>query len=362
MGNRVVELKESIYKYVSSYGPVLPVPVAKQFKGTTIFISALLSELVSSKRIIMSRAKIGGSPLYYCKHQEDKLYEKLKTKIGSKQKEALDLLSEKKVVRDRDLLPFERVALREMVDFAKPIRLTINDTEELFWRWYTNPDEETKVAIEGILEKIYTPEKETEEEILPSKKVIEEAIQETPSPVIANSIQTTQVFATSIEDVPIQAKETSSIFEGVEEPKVLVKSKSIKKKSPKKKDQVFNNKEQKVLSEVVSSIPEDEFLSFVHDHLKSLGITILKSTLETKNREGNFTVRVPSKAGDLKYYVKARKRKRLNEGDLLLAFTEAQGLKLPLLLVSNANLTKKAQAYMDKNLPGMRYIQLEDIS
>ena len=121
----------------------------------------------------------------------------------------------------------------------------------------------------------------------------------------------------------------------------------------------IEDKEQKVLSEVLSKSTDDEFLSIVHNHLQSLDITILKSTLLTKNRDGNLAVRVPSSAGDLTFYVKARKRKRLNEGDLLLAYTEAQSSKLPLIMVSNAILTKKAELYMEKNLPGMKYIQLE---
>ena len=140
MANRIVELKEQIHTYVSKNGPILPYPVAKEFKGTTLFISALLSELVSTKKIKLSKAKIGGSPLYYAPHQEDNLYGKLRSHIGKKQQEALDMLKDKHVLRDRDLLPVERVSLRDLPDFAKPVRLVLNNTEELFWKWHTFPD------------------------------------------------------------------------------------------------------------------------------------------------------------------------------------------------------------------------------
>ena len=132
MTNRILELKEQVYEYVNRHGPVLPAVIAKEFRSTNIFISALLSELISNKRIKLTRAKIGGSPLYYCKDQEARIVELLRGNLGQKQREALDILIEKKVLRDRDCLPFERVALRELEDFAIPVKLVISDVEEIF--------------------------------------------------------------------------------------------------------------------------------------------------------------------------------------------------------------------------------------
>ena len=151
MTNRILELKERVYEYVNTKGPVLPSVIAKEFRSTNIFISALLSELVTNKRIKISRAKIGGSPLYYCKDQEERLVDLLRGNLGQKPREALDILKEKKILRDRDCLPFERVALRELEDFAIPVKLVISDTEEIFWKWYLLPDTEAKELIEKSL-------------------------------------------------------------------------------------------------------------------------------------------------------------------------------------------------------------------
>ena len=91
MTNRILELKERVFEYVQNHGPILPSVIAKEFHSTTIFISALLSELITNKRIKISRAKIGGSPLYYCKEQEARLVDLLRGNLGQKPREALDI-------------------------------------------------------------------------------------------------------------------------------------------------------------------------------------------------------------------------------------------------------------------------------
>ena len=353
MSNRIVQLKEEILSYVSSRGPLLPTNVAKEFKGTNLFISALLSELVTNKKIKLTKAKIGGSPLYYCDHQKDRLYSMLKDYIGKKQKEALDILFEKKVLRDRDCLPFERVALREMSDFARPVRLVINETEELFWRWYMLKDDDAKDLIEIILEDIYGLKKEEKVEIevpeppAPKEEEKEEVIEKKePEDVEEHE-----------EEIKVEVKEKPKI----EEVKVKkVKKKVLKKKIIKKK-KVEVVKQKKLKKDVEEVVKEKDLLNMLNVYMEDNGIEIIRTLIVKKNREINMIVKVPSQAGDLKYFVKARRRKRLNEGDLLLAFTESQTLKLPILYFSNAELSKKTKDYIKKNIPGMNYIKFENL-
>ena len=345
MSNRIVQLKEDILSYVSNRGPLLPSTVAKEFKGTNLFISALLSELVTNKKIKLSKAKIGGSPLYYCEHQKDRLYALLKDHAGKKQKEALDLLFEKKVLRDRDCLPFERVAFREMIDFARPVRLIINETEELFWRWYMLADSDAKDLIEVILEDLYGLKEE-------KKKEVEEI--EVPEPPKVEVKEEAKVEVK--EDVEKEVPEEEEVVE------VKVKKKVKKKVVKKKKVEVEKQKKLKKENEEVDEIVKDkDLLETLNKYMASNGIEIIRTLVIKNNREINMIVKVPSQAGDLKYFVKARKRKRLNEGDLLLAFTESQTLKLPILYFSNAELSKKTQDYIKKNIPGMNFIKLDNL-
>src|SRR3989339_771210 len=284
MTNRILELKEQVYEYVNRHGPVLPAVIAKEFRSTNIFISALLSELISNKRIKLTRAKIGGSPLYYCKDQEARIVELLRGNLGQKQREALDILIEKKVLRDRDCLPFERVALRELEDFAIPVKLVISDVEEIFWKWYLLPDQEEEREREPIL-------------------------------------------------------------------------KAVEKQEPKRKKKKFL--QEVLLDKGKIEKSDSDFESIIIQYLKKKEIKILDKVAIAKNKELNFTVQIPSNAGDLTYFVKARYKKSLSEGDLLLAFTEGQNLKLPTLYLSSGDITKKAREYMIKNLKGMNFIKIK---
>ncbi len=307
MTNRILELKERVFELVDRSGPLLPSVIAKEFRITNIFASALLSELVSNKRLKISKAKIGGSPLYYSKNQESRLVDLLKGNVGQKPREALELLKEKRILRDRDCLPYERVALRELEDFAIPVRLTINEVEEIFWKWYLLQDDEAKDLISSQLEHLYSPKKE-EIKVHEAKK----------------------------EEIKVEEVEVEVVKESKKKKKFL----------------------QEVLVDKAKPIESSEFEKQVIQYLKKKEIKILEKTPIGK-KEFNFIVQIPSNVGELSYFVKARHKKSLSEGDLLLAFTEGQNLKFPTLFISSGDITKKAKEYMTKNLKGMSFQRLK---
>ncbi len=321
MTNRILELKERVFEYVNMHGPVLPAVISKEFRSTNIFISALLSELVTNKRIKLTRAKIGGSPMYYCKSQEPRIVELLRGNLGQKQREALDILMEKKILRDRDCLPFERVALRELEDFAIPVKLIISDVEEIFWKWYLLPDQDAKELIERALERVYPSLKKEEEKLVYAAKDL-----------VTKILQKEEAHTQEEEVIPEKGME--------------------KKKRKKFLQEVLIDKGKK---EKV----DGDFENTIIQYLKKKEIKILDKTSLGKNKEINFTVQIPTSVGELCYFVKARNKKSLSEGDLLLAFTEGQNLKLPTLYLSSGDITKKAKEYMNKNLKGMNFIRIK---
>ncbi|HLC22650.1 MAG TPA: hypothetical protein VJJ79_02660 [Candidatus Nanoarchaeia archaeon] len=320
MGNRIVELKEQVYAYVNHHGPLLPAKVASEFRVTNMFVSALLSELVTTKKISLTKAKIGGSPLYYCKHQEAQLLGMLKSHLGQVQREALELLQEKKVLRDRDCLPHERVALRELHDFAKPVKFVVHDMEEWFWIWYVLPEEEAKKMIGAMLEVIYPQVQES---------------------------------------VPLQVQEVVVVEEAGSEEQPVVEEKQISliaTEQPVEQKPTLKKKKKKV------KLDKKQTLSFeeaVFAYFKNKEIKVMESRIIAKNKEINLVIHVSSTLGDLSYYVKARNKKRVTEGDLLLAYTEGQNMKLPTVFLSAGTVTKKGQVYMEKNLRGMNVMTLE---
>ena len=68
-----IDFKPKVIEYVQKNGPSLPVQVSKVI-GREIYVSsAVLSELISSRKMLITAAKVGSSPLYYLPGQEHKL-------------------------------------------------------------------------------------------------------------------------------------------------------------------------------------------------------------------------------------------------------------------------------------------------
>ena len=103
--------------------------------------SAHLAELTASKRLKISNVKVGGSPLYYLAGQEAML-QKFAGNFNDKEKKAFELLNENKVLRDAEQEPVIRVALRELKDFAIPLRIRVGQELKLFWKYFSLGDDE----------------------------------------------------------------------------------------------------------------------------------------------------------------------------------------------------------------------------
>ncbi|MDO8623068.1 MAG: hypothetical protein Q7R52_02385, partial [archaeon] len=130
-------IKERIINILNRRGPSLPVHVAKEVNLSMLFASAFLSELFAERKIKISNMKVGGSPLYFLPQHESML-ENFFQFLKNKEKEAFLLLKENKILKDSELDPAIRVALREIKDFAIPSR----KNEELWWIYFIAKEEE----------------------------------------------------------------------------------------------------------------------------------------------------------------------------------------------------------------------------
>ena len=178
MAQDAAQIKEKIMNAIKTRGPSLPVHIAKETGLSILFASAFLSELFNAKQIVMSHLRVGSSPLYFIKGQEDKL-ENFSQYLKSKEKDAFLLLKEKRILQDSEQQPAIRVALREIKDFAIPFE----KNNEIFWRYFIAeeplnieakkeiPEKEEKSQEEKITREIKPekPEQETKEE-KPKKK------------------------------------------------------------------------------------------------------------------------------------------------------------------------------------------------
>lgn len=286
-------------QFVRENGPIQPVQLAKRINTNILFASAILSELSDKGKVKITSIKKGGSPFYYCEGQEEKLMN-LAIHLPGKVKEAYDVLSQQLVIRDNEALPWMRVALRDLKDYAISLSVNYNENHETFWKWYLTSNDEAKDVIKKILNK--------KDETVEKEKTVEPEKIAEPEKVIEKPV---------VEPV----KE-----ELVEKPKLL----------------------QEIKEKIVSELSGD----FINDYFNSKEIYVISQNAVKKGKEINFVIDVPSNLGKLRYFVKYKSKKSISDKDLLDALKEATAKNLPLLYLSDGNLSAKAQKYVDDNITG----------
>ncbi|MFC1704829.1 hypothetical protein ACFLZ6_00700 [Nanoarchaeota archaeon] len=321
---------DTILQLMGSNGPLLPVHAAKAIGSNILMASAHLSELVSRKKAKVSKIKVGGSPLYYLPGHEAKL-ENFSDNLNEKEKEAFELLKQKKVVKDSAIEPAHRAALRQLKDFAFPLDVTYNNNKELFWKWHSTNSEETN----NIIRHIITP----------------------PKP--------------KLEPKPEVKKEELKV---VEKPKPEIQQKTLVEKKVEKPKQAKPKPEQKIEKELKKEIKQEEpqpeqtkqpleditspFIKELTKYFSKNNIDVTERTILRKDSELEFVITVPSSVGNLTYFCKAKSKKRINDGDLSSAFIQGQMKKLPVLFLTKGILTKKAQEMMKNEFKGMTLAEL----
>ncbi|MFH1589975.1 MAG: hypothetical protein ABIB43_05395 [archaeon] len=298
--------KEDILNFVKSKGPIIPNDVKKALGGDTFLISARLSELSSEGHVKISHTKIGGSPCYYAPGQEYKLIE-LKKYLNPKDQKTVDLLRERKVLKDRDQDMLTRVSLRQIKDFAKPLKVNMSGEQEIFWKWYQTSADEAEAIIRKQM--IKTPE--------------------TPKPIV----------------------KPEQLTEEIEKPKEV-------KKEIEKEETKYTSSEVQLRTEQTKEVLKapgktDGFLGQVYDYFKEKKIEIISENIIRIKTDLEFEVIVPSSVGKVEYFCKAKNKKKCTDGDLSSVYLTAQSKKLPVLFLTTGDVTKKAQEMLKKEFKGL---------
>ena len=119
--------------------------------------------------------------MYFIPGQEP-LLENFSQYLKSKEKDAFIILKEKRFLKDKDLDPAIRVAIRGIRDFA----VAFKRNDEIYWRYFTIPESEFQISIEPPKEKeIIIVEEKPIEEIKPVEKIksIEEVVVSIPEEI-----------------------------------------------------------------------------------------------------------------------------------------------------------------------------------
>jgi len=157
----VYNLMSKVLSFLENNGPSVPVSISQGIGRDSFFVGAILSELIQSKRVKLSNAKIGGSKVYYLPCQEERLSVLYKY-LPDAEKKAYDLLKEKNIIKSSETTPVMRVALANIVDFSVPIKINGEDS----WKWYLYKEEAPKLELPKIeIQQTVTPKIETQQTV-----------------------------------------------------------------------------------------------------------------------------------------------------------------------------------------------------
>lgn len=302
----VPELKGKVLQFIQMNGPTLPIQISKVIGRDTFFAGAILSELLGSKQLKTTTAKVGGSVLYYMPGQEARL-SVLFNYLPQKEKEVYLALQQQGVIRDKDAEPSLRVALRNSKDFAMAFMSDPGTGEEVFWRWYLIPEEQARQRIQPqqITQQVQQPTTITNQESMMQAKR-KEMIQQ---PLIEVKKQET-----------VQA----------------IQETTKQKKAGRKK-----------------TLPqEDAFLQTIEAYLEQHRMKVIEKEVVKKNQESVLVVHMQTPMGEMPMLVIAKNKKKISEEDVMIAVHKSQNKKLPGILLAKGDLAKKAEEYMEKHLKG----------
>lgn len=391
--------QDNILQFLAVNGPSLPSKVAKLIRSEIIIASAHLSDLSAQGKLKISDLKVGGSPLYYLKGQEDQLERFAQSNMNPQDYRILMMLKEKKVLREAEQDLLTKVALRTLKDFAFPLHVTHQGKTELFWKWYLLPEAETNSIIREML--VGKPQEEIAEQAQVSATASVERFISPVNLTPTNPLQRAEgklVEAPSIkkEEAPLRKEEKivkrrivlpkeplhkEDRLTQKEEPQINWEEEKINEEKPnlekhedkntlkeeQKKLEVAEEKEeggekeereQKITEKKIkiksidkplkkrAAIRED-FFPVVEEFFRCKKIIIEQKEIIRKNAEIDFILKVPSVVGHLTYFCKAKNKSKCNEKDLSSAYMEAQIKKLPLLFLYLDELNKKAQEMLD---------------
>lgn len=315
---------EAVLRLIKMKGPLIPIQITKEIGSNTMFAGAILSQLVDEKKAFLTSVKVGGSPVYYVGGQEPRLVEFYKY-LNEKDRKTFDILKQKKVIRDSEQSPLIRFSLRAIKDYARPLEVKMDDSTEIFWKWYLVSDSEAETIIKEEL-KYLLPK----EEIPVQKEMPKEEIKEVKTEIRKEEIK---------REMP-KREEAKKITEFADEIRAEQSSAGPRKSS------AFSREKEEVKKKI--RIIDDDFLEKAKRFFRGKEIEIIEFKILRKNSEIEFVLKVPSTVGSFEYYCRAKNKKNVSDADLSSTYVQGQLKKMPAILLTTGELSKNAKELMSK--------------
>ena len=300
---------DKILDIIRRKGPILPMELAHELKVDSFIASAHLSDLSSKKTVEISHLKVGSSPLYYLPDQKHML-ERFTNYLHEKEKMAFEELKAKRVLRDIALSPVIRVALKNTKDFAIPLEVTYQNNKEIFWKFYSLTNEQASEEIK----KFIMPEPVKRE--IPKKRELE-----------------------------------------IPEPEVKKVKKPVKEEEKHELKEFFREQPKKIERKEQTKEISDKFFSYISEYFEKMNVKIINFAIIKKD-EIDLEIDIPTSLGAVKYYCKAKNKKKLAETDLHSAFVQGELRKLPTMIISPGDFPKNTKEKLEKEFKSIKIVKI----
>ena len=281
------KMKDKIFAFVQSKGPVLPVEVASAVDTNSFLAKAYLSDLIEEGKVRISNEKFGAEKLYYIQGQEQRVAERLK-EVANQQKTA-------KIYHDP--------AMKSQV------------TPELARK---------RQEFSAMAKKVEAEDKKVK--IIPKQPV-----QQNPP---ARPLQ------------PIQQPQQKPRLL----PKMLPKFSIFRKPPPQQPEKrVIEVKPQpRYAPQQIQNIPTKpkNFVDDARNFLEAQNGKIA-DVLERKKKFAEFNALLPTAFGEFKVLIHIRDKKKITDSDISLLYSKSSQRNIPGLMITNGHLTRKADRFLD---------------
>ncbi len=124
--------EKEIIEFLKTNGPSHPSQLNSVIKKDTFFSKVILDELKNSGKILTTKGKLGGSPLYYLPMHEEKAKKMIFEGLDFVSKKFVKKIKEKRVIKESELSVQEKYILPKCLDFIIPIKRN----NETYFKYY----------------------------------------------------------------------------------------------------------------------------------------------------------------------------------------------------------------------------------
>jgi len=153
----------------------------------------------------------------------------------------------------------------------------------------------------------------------------------------------------------IDNKEAESLIKNILLRKQTIPKKAIEKPTEETKKELQEEFKKEIVKKPRQTIDKSIFLKDIHNFFNISKINIIETQETKKSSEFGFVIELQTSIGPIRYFCKSRNKKKISDADLSSAVLQSQTKNLPLLFLTNGEVTKKAKEMLNNEFKNITF-------